>query len=102
MDLDAQLLAGLARAAVEFVEDLPVEPDPDLLPPRDLDERGLVRVPQGDPAERPGPLDRVPGRHHPELKAPVIRSRPWKNLDSADCLADVGDQHARHLAREEA
>src|ERR1700760_2893743 len=102
MDLDAQLLTGLARAAIDLVQDLAVELDPELLSLRDLDEGGLVRVPESDPAERPGPLDRVPGRHHPELQAPVIRSRPREALDAAERLADVGDQHARDLALEEA
>src|ERR1700748_97276 len=101
MDLDAQLLTGLARAAIDLVQDLAVELDPELLSLRDLDEGGLIRVPESDPAARPGPLHPVPGRHHPELQAPVIRSRPREDLDSAERLADVGDQHARDLALEE-
>jgi hypothetical protein len=59
-------------------------------------------MPDGEPAEGPGPLDRVPGRHHPELEAPVIRLRLREGLDSAQYLPDVRGQHARHLAGEEA
>ena len=59
-------------------------------------------MPEGEPAECAGPLDRVPGRHHPELEAAVIRLRPGERLDSAEYLADVRGQHARDLAREEA
>jgi hypothetical protein len=59
-------------------------------------------MPDGEPAERPRPLDRIPGRHHPQLEAPVIRLRLREGLDSAEYLADVRGQHARHLAREEA
>jgi hypothetical protein len=59
-------------------------------------------MPQGEPAERPGPLDRVLGRHHPQLKAPVIRSRLREGLDSAEYLADIGGQHAGDLSLEEA
>jgi hypothetical protein len=51
-------------------------------------------MPEGEPAEGPGPLDRIPGRHYPELEAPVIRSRPRESLDSAEYLADVRGQHA--------
>ena len=58
-------------------------------------------MPDGEPAERPRPLGRVPGRHHPQLEAPVIRLRLRERLDPAQYLADVGGQHARHLAREE-
>src|SRR5207302_772639 len=81
-----------ARAAVGLVADLLAEPDPELLSLRDLDEGGLVRVPEGEPAECAGPLDRVPGRHHPELEAAVIRLRPGERLDSAEYLADVRGQ----------
>lgn len=65
MDLDAQLLAGRTGAAIEFVADLPVEPDPDLLPLRDLGEGRLLWMSQRDRAERPSPLDRTPGRDYP-------------------------------------
>jgi hypothetical protein len=58
-------------------------------------------MPDGEPAERPRPLDRIPGRHHPQLEAPVVRLRLRERLDSAEDLADVRGQHARHLAREE-
>jgi hypothetical protein len=58
-------------------------------------------MPDGEPAERPRPLDRIPGRHHPQLEAPVIRLRLREGLDSAEYLADVRGQHARYLAREE-
>jgi undecaprenyl-diphosphatase len=102
MDLDAQFPTGWARAAVELVADLLVEPDPELLPLRDLDEGGLIRMPEGEPAECPGPLDRVPGRHQPELEVPVIRLRLRERLDSAEYLANVRGQHARDLALEEA
>ena len=59
-------------------------------------------MPDGEPAEGAGPLDPVPGRHHPELEAPVIRLRLREGLDPAQYLADVRGQHARHLAGEEA
>ena len=98
-DPDAQFPGGRAGAAVELVSDLAVEPDRDLLPLGDLDEGGLVGVPEGEPAERPGPLDRVPGRHHPQLEAPVIRLRLRERLDSAQDLADVRGQHARQPCR---
>jgi hypothetical protein len=58
-------------------------------------------MPDGEPAERPRPLDRVLGRHHPQLEAPVIRLRLREGLDAAEYLADVRGQHARHLAGEE-
>jgi hypothetical protein len=58
-------------------------------------------VPDGEPAERPRPLGWVPGRHHPQLEASVIRLRLRESLDSAEYLADVRGQHARHLSREE-
>ena len=59
-------------------------------------------MPDSEPAERPGPLDRILGRHHPQLEAPVIRSRLRESLDSAEDLADIRGQHARDLAFEEA
>jgi hypothetical protein len=65
MDLDAQFLTGRAGAAIEFEADLLVEPDPELRALRDLGEGRLLWMPEGEPAERPGPLDRVPGGHHP-------------------------------------
>jgi len=65
MNLDAHFLAGRACAAVKFRADLLVEPDPELLPLRHLGERRPVCLPQGEPAERPGPLGRIPRRHHP-------------------------------------
>ena len=65
MDLDAQFPAGRACAAVKFEADLLVEPDPELLPLRDLGEGRPLCLPHGEPAEGPGPLDRIPGRHHP-------------------------------------
>src|ERR1700722_1638498 len=101
-DPDAQLLASRARAAIEFEADVAVEPDPEPLSLRDLGEGRLLWVPQGELAERPGPLDRIAGRHHPELKAPVIRLRLREGLDSAEYLADVRGEHARDLALEEA
>jgi len=64
-DLDAQLLASRARAAVELVADLLIEPDAELLSLRDLDEGGHGGLAASEPGERPGPLDRIPGRHHP-------------------------------------
>ena len=51
-------------------------------------------MPDSEPAERPGPLDRIAGRHHPQLEAPVIRLRLREGLDSAEYLADVRGQHA--------
>src|SRR4051794_29629515 len=102
MDLDAQFPAGRPRAAVELVADLLREPDRDLLSPGDLGERRLPRIPQGEPAERPRPLDRIAGRHHSQLEAAVIRLRLREGLDSAEYLAHVRGQHARHLALEEA
>ena len=62
---NAQFLARRARAAVKFEHDLPVEPDAEMLPLRDLGEGRLIWMPQGEPTERPGPLDRIAGRHHP-------------------------------------
>src|SRR5580704_5290182 len=102
MDLDAQFLAGRARAAIKFEADLLVEPDPELLPLRDRGEGRLLWMPQGEPAERAGPLDRIPCRHHSQLEAPVIRLRLRESLDSAQYLADISGQHARDLALEEA
>jgi hypothetical protein len=49
----------------------------------------LIWLPQGEPTERPGPLDRIAGRHHPQLKAPVIGLRLRESLDSAEYLADI-------------
>ena len=51
-------------------------------------------MPEGEPAERPGPLDRILGRHDPQLKAPVIGSRLREGLDSAEYLAGIRGQHA--------
>jgi hypothetical protein len=59
-------------------------------------------MPEGEPAERPGPLDRIPGGHHPQLQTPVVRSRLRESLDPAEYLADIRGQHARDLAFEEA
>src|SRR5215471_11461347 len=64
MDLDAQFLAGRTCAAIKFEADLLVEPDPELFALRDLGEGRLLWVPEGEPAEHPGPLNRIPGRHH--------------------------------------
>ena len=58
-------------------------------------------MPESEPAERPGPLDRILGRHHPQLEAPVVRSRLRESLDSAEYLADIRGQHAGDLAMEE-
>jgi proline iminopeptidase len=101
VNLDAQFLAGRARAAIEFVADLLAELDSELLSLRDLDEGGHGGLAASEPGERPGPLDRVLGRHHPELEAPVVRSRLGEGLDPAEYLADVRGQHARDLALEE-
>jgi len=65
VDPDAQCLASRACATIKFENDLLVEPDPEVLPLRDLGEGRLLWVPKGEPAERPGPLDRIAGRHHP-------------------------------------
>ena len=65
VDPDAQFLASRARAAIEFEGDLLVEPDAEVPALGDLGEWRLIRMPQGEPAERPGPLDRIAGRHHP-------------------------------------
>jgi hypothetical protein len=59
-------------------------------------------MPESEPAERPGPLDRILGRHHPQLEAPVVRSRLRESLDSAEYLADIRGQYAGDLAVEEA
>src|SRR3984957_21346595 len=59
-------------------------------------------MPQGETTERPGPLDRMAGRHHPQLKAPVIGFGLRERLDPAEYLADIRGQHARDLALEEA
>jgi hypothetical protein len=59
-------------------------------------------MPESEPAERPGPLDRILGRHHPQLEAPVIRSRLRESLDPAEYLADIRCQYAGDLALEEA
>src|ERR1700685_337578 len=58
-DPDAQCLASRARAAIEREAALPVEPDPEPLPLRDLGEGRLIWVPESEPAERAGPLDRI-------------------------------------------
>src|SRR6478752_1973386 len=97
-DLDAQLLASRARAAVELVADLLIEPDAELLSLRDLDEGGNGGLAASEPGERPGPLDRVPGRHHSQLEPPVVRARLGESLDPAEYLADVRGQHARDRA----
>jgi hypothetical protein len=97
-----QFLAGRAGAAVEFEADRFVEPDPELPALRDLGKGRLLRMPESEPAERPGPLDRILGRHHPQLEAPVVRSRLRESLDSAEYLADIRGQHAGGLALEEA
>src|ERR1051326_7005 len=75
VNLDAQFLAGRARTAIEFVADLLAEPDSELLPLRDLDEGRHGGLAASEPGEGPGPLDRVPGRHHSDLEPPVVRSR---------------------------
>ena len=78
----------------EFVADLLVEPDPDLLPLRDLGEGRLLWMSQRDRAKRPGPLDRAPGRDYAQLKASIIRLRLRESLESAEYLADIRCQHA--------
>jgi ATP-binding cassette subfamily B protein len=102
VDLDAQFLAWRAGAAIEFESDLPVEPDAEVPALGDLGEGRLLRMPHDEPAKRPGPLDRIARRHHPQLKAPVVGSRLRESLDPAEYLADVRGQHARGLALEEA
>jgi ATP-binding cassette subfamily B protein len=89
VDPDAELLASRARAAVEFEGDLLVEPDTEVPALGHLGEGRLIRVPQGEPTERPRPLDRIAGRHHPQLKVPVIGARLRESLDPAENLADV-------------
>jgi ATP-binding cassette subfamily B protein len=101
-DADAQFLARRPRAAIELEGDLLVEPDTEVPALGDLGEGRLIRTPQGEPAERPSPLDRIAGRHHPQLKAPVIGSRLREGLDPAEYLADIRGQHAGGLALEEA
>ena len=98
MDLDAQLLASRPRAAVELVADLLIEPDAELLSLRDLDEGGHGGLAASEPGERPGPLDRIPGRHHPQLEPPVVRSRLGESLDPAEYLADVRGPRATRPA----
>lgn len=44
-------------------------------------------MPQGEPAERSGPLGWIFGRHHSQFETPVIRSRLREGLDSAKDLA---------------
>src|ERR1700744_6275580 len=102
VDPDAQCLAGGGGAAVEFVDDLLVEPDPDLLPLGDLGERRLLCVPASELGGRPRPLDRVAGRHHSWLEAPVIGPRLRESLDAAEYLADIRGEHAGDLPRVEA
>jgi hypothetical protein len=63
--LDAQFLAGRAGAAVELEADLLVEPDLELLALGDLGEGRPLCMPEGEPAEGPGPLNRIPGRDDP-------------------------------------
>jgi ATP-binding cassette subfamily B protein len=65
VDPDAQFLASGSRAAIEFEGELLVEPDAEVPALGDLGEWRLIRMPQGEPAERPRPLDRIAGRHHP-------------------------------------
>jgi hypothetical protein len=86
---DAQRLARRARAAIEFEYDLLVEPDSEVLALGDLGEGRFLWVPHCEPTERPRPLDRIAGSHHPELKAPVIGLRLRESLDSAEYLADI-------------
>ena len=40
-------------------------------------------MPESEPAERPGPLHRIPGRHQSQLEASVIRLCLRERLDSA-------------------
>ena len=89
VDPDAEFLGSRARAAVEFEGDLLVEPDTEVPALGDLGEGRLIRVPQGEPAERPRPLDRIAGRHHAQLKVPVIGACLREGLDPAENLADV-------------
>src|ERR1700722_5511635 len=89
VDPDAEFLGSRARAAVEFEGDLLVEPDTEVPALGDLGEGRLIRVPQGEPAERPRPLDRIAGRHHSQLKVPVIGACLRESLDPAENLADV-------------
>jgi hypothetical protein len=100
--LDPQFLPGRAGAAVEFVRDLPVEPDPELRPAGDFGEGRILRVAEREPAEDPGPLDRVLRGDHAELEEPVIRARLGEGLDPAEDRADVRGEHARDPALEEA
>ena len=53
MDLDPHLLDSRARTTVKLVGKPPIEPDPELLTARDLDERRLLGVAQRDPPQRP-------------------------------------------------
>src|ERR1039457_5260620 len=101
MNPDFHLADSGPRAPVQLVEELPVEPDPELPAPGDLDERRLLRFAEGDPSERPGPFDRVLGSDHAELKEPVVRPCPAEGLDTAEDLADIAHQDARKPALEE-
>ena len=73
------LLAG--RAAVEFVADLLAEPDPELLPLRDLDEGGHGGPAPSEPGDRRAHWTGFPGRHYPQFEPPVIRARLGESLD---------------------
>ncbi|HTQ91610.1 MAG TPA: hypothetical protein VMK84_19160 [Streptosporangiaceae bacterium] len=98
MDHDAQFLAGRACAAIKFEADLPVEPDPELLPLRDLGEGRFLWMPEGEAAERPGPLNRITGRYYPKLEACVVGLRPREGLDSAEYLADITSSAGRQTS----
>src|SRR5215475_5931989 len=60
MDLDAQVLSSRARPPIKFEAHFLLEADRELPPLRDRRERRLLGMPQGELAERPCPLDRIP------------------------------------------
>src|SRR5262249_10338301 len=100
--LDPHVLTRRARAAVELVRDLPVEPDRALRSVRRVGDARLVRPAASELGEGPGPFDRVLRGDHAELEEPVVRPRPGEGLDSAEYRADVPGEHARDPALEEA
>ena len=71
MDLDLYLLDRAARTAVYFIGQTLVEPDPELLAPRDLNERRFPSPALHDAPQRPGPLGRIPRRDQAKFEESV-------------------------------
>src|SRR5437763_8102354 len=68
--LDPHVLTRRARAAVELVRDLPVEPDRELRSARYVGEPRVLGPAASELSEGPGPFDRVLSGDHAELEEP--------------------------------